>query len=435
MIEKFFGLKESGTTVRRELLAGLVTFLTMSYILVVNPNILGETGMDKAALFTATALASIVGTLLMAFLANVPIAQAPGMGLNSFFAVTVVLTMGYSWQFALTAVFVEGLIFLLLTFFNVREIIANSIPQMLKHAIPVGIGLFITFIGLQQSGIVTGNAFTMVALGNLADRGVWVAVAGLFIIGILMAKKVPGAMLIGIFVATIIAMILGVAHLPEGNLVSLPPSIAPVFAKFEWNHILSYDMLVVVFTLLMLNLFDTLGTLIGVASKANLMDKNGNFPQVRKALFADALATTTGAVLGVSTITAYVESAAGVAAGGRTGLTAVATALMFAVALFFAPIFLLVPAQATAPALIIVGLFVMTSILKINFDDFTEAIPAYLTIIMMPFAYSISEGIIFGILGFIFMKLFTGKAKDISIPIYIIGALFILKMVLDVVMA
>ena len=418
--------------VRKEMLAGIITFLTMSYILIVNPIILGSTGMDKGALFTATALASAIGTLCMALIARIPIAQAPGMGLNSFFAATVVLTMGYSWQFALTAVFIEGIIFIILTFFNVREIIVNSIPQTLKNAIPVGIGLFITFIGLQNAGLVVDSPHTMITLGSLADKGVWVAMIGLVLTGVLLARNIHGAILIGILTATVFGVFVDVTKLPEGSLVSLPPSILPVFAQFEWAHIFTFDMLIVVFTFLFVNLFDTVGTLIGVASKAGLIDKNGNFPQVKKALFADALGTTFGAILGTSTVTSYVESAAGVAAGGRTGLTAISTALMFLIALFLAPIFLMVPAQATAPALIIVGLFMLSSVIKIDFNDLTESIPAFLTMIMMPFAYSIAQGIIFGMLGYVFIKMLAGRKKDIKLPVYIISALFLMKIILDV---
>ncbi len=431
MLERLFKLQAHRTTVRKELIAGLVTFLTMSYVLVVIPNMMGETGMDKAALFTATALACIAGTLLLAFLANIPVAQAPGLGLNSFFVVTIVQTMGYSWQFALTAVFLGGLVFILLTLFNVREIIVNSIPSVLKHAIPVGIGLYITLIGLQLAGIITANPHTMVGLGDMGDKGVWVALLGLFLICALMAKNVPGAMLIGMLVSTGVAVALGITSFPQNEVVAVPPGIAPVFAQFEWDHILSMDMLIVVFTLVMVNLFDSLGTLLGVAMKAGLMDKDGNFPQIRKALLSDALGSTLGAILGVSTMTVYVESASGVAAGGRTGLASVGTALLFAVALFFSPLFLIVPAQATAPALIIVGLLMLTSIVNVNFDDWTESLPAFLTIIMMPFAFSISQGIVFGILGYICMKLLTGKVKEVSLPLYIIGALFLLKMMLE----
>lgn len=431
MIEKLFKLTENKTTVRTELMAGIITFLTMSYILIVNPNVLGATGMDKAALFTTTALATIIGTLLMALLANLPIAQGPGMGLNNFFAFTVVLTMGYTWQFALTAVFIEGLIFILLTFFNVRELIVNSIPQSLKNAIPVGIGLFITLIGMQNAGIIVGNPNTLVGLGDLSNHSVWIAVIGLIVTGILFARNVHGAILIGIVIATIAGVIFGDVHVPTGSIISLPPSIAPIFCQFEWNHIFSFDMLIVVFTFLFVNLFDTVGTLIGVASKAGLIDNNGNFPQVKKALFADALGTTCGAVLGTSTVTSYIESASGVASGGRTGLTAVSTAFMFFIALFLAPIFLMVPAAATAPALIIVGLFMISAVVKIDFSDMTESLPAFLTIVMMPFAYSIAQGIVFGFLSYVFLKVFTGQAKKVSATVFVITFLFLLKMVMN----
>ena len=431
MLEKLFKLTENKTTVRKELVAGLITFLTMSYILVVNPDILSRTGMDKAALFTATALVSIAGTLFMAFFANLPVAQAPGMGLNSFFTFTVVIGMGYTWQFALTAVFLQGIIFLILTFCNVRELIVNKIPQSLKDAIPVGIGLFITFIGLQNAGIVINNDHTLVGLGSMADKQVWVALLGLVVIGVLYVRNVPGAMLVGILVATVFALVVGVAKLPEGSLLSLPPDVSPVFFKFEWTQIFTFDMLIVVFTFLMVNLFDTIGTLLAVASKAGFIDKNGNFPKVKSALFADAMGTTVGAVIGTSTVTSYVESVSGVASGGRTGLASVGTACLFAIALFLAPVFLIVPASATAPALIIVGLFMINSILKINFDDFTEAIPAFLTMVMMPFTYSIAQGIVFGILGYIFIKFLSGKAKDVSLTVYVIGAVFLIKIVID----
>ncbi|WP_165027172.1 NCS2 family permease [Dysgonomonas sp. ZJ279] len=431
ILEKFFKLTENKTTIRREFVAGIITFLTMSYILVVNPNILSATGMDREALFTTTALATIIATLLMAFLAKLPIAQAPGMGLNSFFAFTVVLTMNYTWQFALTAVFIEGIIFILLTFFNVRELIVKSIPKVLKDAIPVGIGLFITLIGLKGAGIVVTDPNTLVTLGDFSQHSVWIAFLGLLVTGVLFARNVNGAILIGIVVATVFGFALGDIALPEKSIVALPPSIAPIFAQFEWDHILSLDMLIVVFTFLFVNLFDTVGTLIGVVSKAGFADEEGNFPQMKKALFADALGTTIGAVLGTSTITSYVESASGVASGGRTGLTAVSTALMFALALFLAPLFLMVPAAATAPALVIVGLFMISSVAKINFNDITEGLPAFITIVFMPFTYSIAEGIVFGMLSFTFIKVFAGKSKDVSATVYIIAALFLLKIVLD----
>jgi len=431
MLEKLFKLTENKTTVRKELIAGLITFLTMSYILVVNPNIMSQTGMDKSALFTATALVAIAGTLFMAFIANLPVAQAPGMGLNSFFTFTVVLGMGYTWQFALTAVFIQGIIFLILTFCNVRELIVNRIPQTLKDAIPVGIGLFITFIGLQNAGIVVNNDNTLVGLGDLANRQIWVALLGLVVISVLLVRNVPGAILIGIVVATIFALILGVTTLPEGSLLSLPPDVSPVFFKFEWAQVFTFDMLIVVFTFLMVNLFDTVGTLLAVASKAGLIDKDGNFPKVKNALFADAMGTTVGAIIGTSTVTSYVESVSGVAAGGRTGLASVGTACLFAIALFLAPVFLIVPASATAPALIIVGLFMINSVLKINFDDFTESIPAFLTMVMMPLTYSIAQGIVFGMLGYVLIKLLSGRSKDISLTVYIIGGVFLIKMAID----
>lgn len=432
MLNRFFKLKQHNTTVRTEIVAGIITFLTMSYILVVNPNILGATGMDKSALFTATALASVLGTLFMAFIPNLPIAQAPGMGLNSFFAFSVVLGLGYSWQMALTAVFIEGIVFIILTFFNVRELIVKSIPKSIKDAIPVGIGLFIAFIGLQNAGMVVKNDNTMVTLGDMSNPYVWVALLGLFVTAALYVKKVHGSFLIGIAASTIFAAILGLVKMPEGGKIfSLPPDISPVFAKFNWEHIFTLDMLIVVFTFLFVNLFDTIGTLLGVASKAGFIDKDGNFPQIKKALFADALGTTFGAILGTSTVTSYVESASGVASGGRTGLTSLSTAVMFAIALFLAPLFLMVPAAATAPALIIVGLFMITSVVQINFDDMTEALPAFLTIVMMPLAFSIAHGIVFGMLSFVILKSLSGRFKHISITMWVIFVLFVLKMVLE----
>lgn len=431
LLEKTFKLKENNTTIRKEFLAGLITFLTMSYILIVNPSILSTTGMDKDALFTSTVLATIFATLMMALYAKLPIAQAPGMGLNAFFAFTICGVMGYSWQFALTAVFIEGIIFILLTFFNVRELIVKSIPKVLKEAIPVGIGLFITLIGLKNAGIVVSNPDTLVSLGDFAQHSVWIALLGLVVTAVLYVRNVNGAILIGIVVATVFGIVLGDVTLPEGSIVSTPPSIAPIFVQFQWDDIFSFNMLVVVFTLLFVNLFDTVGTLIGVVSKAGLADEDGNFPQMKKALFSDALGTTVGSILGTSTITAYVESASGVASGGRTGLTSVSTALMFALALFFAPLFLMVPAAATSPALIIVGLFMISSVAKINFSDMSEGLPAFLTIVFMPFTYSIAEGIVFGMLSFAFIKVCAGKSKDVSTTVYVIAVLFLLKIILD----
>lgn len=431
LLEKNFKLSENNTTIRKEFVAGLITFLTMSYILIVNPSILSTTGMDKDALFTATALATIFATLMMALYAKLPIAQAPGMGLNAFFAFTICGVMGYSWQFALTAVFIEGIIFILLTFFNVRELIVKSIPKVLKDAIPVGIGLFITLIGLKNAGIVVSSPATLVALGDFSQHSVWIAMLGLLVTAVLFVRNVNGSILFGIIAATVFGVILGDVTLPDGSIITTPPSIAPIFAQFEWDHILSFNMVVVVFTLLFVNLFDTVGTLIGVVSKAGLADEDGNFPQIKKALFSDALGTTVGSVLGTSTVTAYVESASGVASGGRTGLTSVSTALFFVLALFFAPLFLMVPAAATSPALIIVGLFMISSVSKINFNDMSEGLPAFLTIVFMPFTYSIAEGIVFGMLSFAFIKLCAGKSKDVSVTVYVIAVLFLLKIVLD----
>lgn len=431
VLENTFKLTENRTTVRKELTAGLITFLTMSYILIVNPSILSTTGMDKDALFTSTALAAIFATLMMGLYAKLPIAQASGMGLNAFFAFTICGAMGYSWQFALTAVFIEGLIFILLTFFNVRELIVRSIPKLLKDAIPVGIGLFITLIGLKNAGIVVSNPSTLLAMGDFSQHGVWIAFLGLFVTAVLFVRNVNGSILIGIIAATLFGVILGDAALPATGIIGVPPSIAPIVARFEWDHVFSLNMLIVVFTLLFVNLFDTVGTLIGVISKTGLADGNGNFPQMKKALLADALGTTAGAVLGTSTITAYVESASGVAAGGRTGLTAVGTALMFALALFFAPLFLMVPAAATSPALIIVGLFMISSVVKIDFSNMSNGLPAFLTIVFMPFTYSIAEGIVFGMLSYTLIKVCTGRFKEVSVTMYVIAALFLLKIVLD----
>ena len=431
MIEKLFKLKENNTNIRTEILAGIITFLTMSYILAVNPQILGETGMDKGALFTTTAVAAIAGTIFMALIANVPIAQAPGMGLNNFFAFSVVIAMGHSWQFALTGVLLSGFCFMLLTIFNIRKIIVDNIPVALKNAIPIGIGLFITLIGLKSAGIVTPNQFTLVQLGNMADPNVWIAVLGLVVIAVLLVKKVHGAILIGIIISTIFAGFLGMIQLPQGSWITLPPSIEPIFFKFEWSSILTFDMLIVVFTFLMVNIFDAMGTLIGVISKIGKSEKDGSFPQLQKALFADALGTFVGAVLGTSPNTSYVESASGVAAGGRTGLTSVSTTLMFVLALFFAPIFLMVPAAATAPALIIIGLFMMSSVADIDFNEISEGLPAFVTIIFMPFTYSIANGIIFGMLSFTLVKLLSGKVKDVSITMYVLTLFFLIKIILD----
>ena len=420
-MEKFFELKKHNTDVKTEVLAGITTFMTMAYILAVNPLILSETGMDKGGVFTATALASVIATLIMALYAKYPFALAPGMGLNAFFAYVVVLDMGYSWQFALTAVFIEGIIFILLSFVKAREAIFNAIPMNLKKAVSVGIGLFIAFIGLSSAGIVTIGDGVPLTLGNIKDPGVLLALIGIVIMGFLLAKKVKGALLIGIILTTIIGIPMGVTLTPENGIISLPPSLSEVAFQFDWENVFSADMLLVIFTFLFVDIFDTIGTLTGVASKADMLDEEGKLPRVNKALFADAVGTVAGACLGTSTVTTFVESASGVAEGGRTGLTSLTTAGMFALSLLFAPLFTMVPASATGPALILVGLFMMSPIKEIDLDDFTEAIPAFLTIIMMPLAYSIAEGIVFGMLSYVILKLITGRGKEVSPAMYKIG--------------
>ncbi len=427
MLEKFFKLKENKTTVKTEILAGITTFMTMAYILAVNPEILSATGMDKNALFTATALSAFVATMVMALVAKLPFALAPGMGINAFFAFTVVLEMGHSWQFALTAVFLEGIVFIVLTAFNIRELIVNAIPLPLKHAISVGLGLFIAFIGLQNAGIITNNDAVLLGLGDMGSPSVLIALGGVILTAVLLSLKVRGALLIGIFAATIVGLPFGVTHIPEGNLVDTPPSLAPIFWKFEYSSIFTFDMLIVLFIFLFVDMFETVGTLVGVSSKAGMLDKEGRVPRVKQALFADSIGTFFGAIFGTSTVTTYVESASGVAEGGRTGLTALATALMFLIALFFAPVFTMVPAAATAPALILVGFFMMSPILKIDFDNYTDSIPAFITIIVMPLTYSIAEGIVFGMLSYVLIKLLTGKTKDVSVVMMVLAVLFILK--------
>lgn len=428
MLDKFFNITGSKSTLRTEITAGITTFMTMAYILAVNPDILSATGMDKGAVFTATALSAVIATLVMALVAKLPFALAPGMGLNAFFAFTVVLGMGYSWQFALTAVFLEGIIFLLLTAFNIRELIVNSIPLNLKHAVSVGIGLFIAFIGLKGAGVIADNPATLVSLGDMKDPGVIVGLVGILLTGVLFARKVKGSLLIGILFSTVLALILGVAKMPENyQFVSLPPSLEPVFFKFDFSQILTIDMAIVLFTFLFVDMFDTVGTLVGVSSKADMLDKDGKVPRVKQALFADAIGTFFGSMLGTSTVTTYVESAAGVSEGGKTGMTALTTAGMFALALLFAPVFIMIPSAATAPALVIVGLFMMSPILKIDLNDFTEAIPAFLCIIMMPLTFSIADGIVFGMLSFVALKLFTGRYKEVSPVMIVIAVLFIIK--------
>ncbi|NLP58453.1 NCS2 family permease [Lutibacter sp. B1] len=428
MLDTFFKISENKSTLKTEIIAGITTFMTMVYILAVNPSILSVTGMDKDAVFTATALSAVIATLVMALVTKLPFALAPGMGLNAFFAFTVVLGMGYSWQFALTAVFLEGIIFIILTAFNVRELIVNSIPLNLKHAVSVGIGLFIAFIGLKSTGLVVDNQATLVSLGSMKNPSVLVGLTGVIITGLLLSKKVKGALLIGILASTVLGLFVGVTHIPESfKLISLPPSIEPIFFKFDFSQVFSLDMLIVLFTFLFVDMFDTVGTLVGVSSKSGMLDEKGNVPRVKQALFADSIGTFVGAILGTSTVTTYVESAAGVAEGGKTGMTALTVAGMFALSLFLAPVFMIIPAEATASALIIVGLMMITPIVKINLTDYTEAIPAFFTIIMMPLTYSIAEGIVFGMLSYVILKMLTGKFKEVTPVMYIIAILFIIK--------
>ena len=425
MLEKLFGFDRNVTRVRTEVLAGITTFLTMAYILAVNPNILSATGMDKGALFTTTVVASAFATLLMAFYAKLPFGLAPGMGLNAFFAYTVCLTMGYSWQFALTAVLIEGLIFILLTVTNLREKIVDAIPVTLKNAIGAGIGLFISFIGLQNAGIIVNNDATLISMGNITSGPALLGMIGLVVTSVLLVKGVRGALLFGILITTLIGIPMGITKFD--GIVSTPPSIEPIFWQFEWHNIFTKEMIVVVFTFLFVDMFDTIGTLVGVTTKAGMMDKNGKIPHLKQAFMVDAIGTTAGAMLGTSTITTFVESASGVGEGGRSGLTSFVTAVCFLLSLFLAPFFLSVPGAATAPVLILVGLMMMSSVLKVDFTDYSEAIPAFICIIFMPLAYSISDGIVLGMISYVLINLFTGKYKKLTIGMYILAAIFVLK--------
>lgn len=428
MLKKLFGFNPAETTIRKEIVAGITTFLTMSYILAVNPSMFSLLdGMPGGAVFTSTALAAIIGCLAMAFWGKLPFGLAPGMGLNAFFVYSVCLGMGYSWQFALTAVFIEGLIFILLTLTNVREAIVNAIPLSLRNAIGAGIGLFIAFIGLTSSGVVVSDQATFVTLGDITSGSGLLALIGLVITGILFMRNVPGAILIGILITMVIGIAMGVTEFK--GVVSHPESIAPIFCQFEFENVFTLDMLVVVFTFLFIDMFDTVGTLVGVCTKANMIDKDGKIQRIRQAFMADAIATTAGAVLGTSTTTTYVESAAGVAQGGRSGLTAFSVAVCFAIALFFSPLFLSIPAAATAPALIIVGLLMLEPITKIPWNKLTEAIPAFICIVMMPFTYSISNGILLGMIAYVLINVVSGNYKQITPTMYILALLFILKFI------
>ena len=452
-LDKIFHLKENHTDVKTEVMAGITTFMTMAYILAVNPNLLSASGMDRGAVFTATALSSFIATCLMALLSNYPFVLAPGMGLNAYFTYTVVLGMGYTWQQALSAVFAEGIIFILLSLTNVREAIFNSIPMNLKHAVSVGIGLFIAFIGLQNAKIVVGNDSTLVSIfsfkssvaeGTFSSQGITVLLAliGVLVTAILLAKNVKGGILWGILITWILGILCQLTHLyvPNADLgyySLLPdfsngisvPSMMPTFMKMDFSIVFSLDFVVIMFAFLFVDMFDTLGTLIGVASKADMLDKDGKLPRIKGALLSDAVGTTVGAMCGTSTVTTFVESASGVAEGGRTGLTSLVAAVLFGLSLLLSPIFLAIPSFATAPALIVVGYLMLTSVTKIDFNDMTEAIPCFIAIIAMPFMYSISEGISMGVISYVVINVITGKAKEkkISLLMYILAVLFVLK--------
>ena len=452
-LDKIFHLKENHTDVKTEVMAGITTFMTMAYILAVNPNILSASGMDRGSVFTATALSAFIATCLMALLSNYPFVLAPGMGLNAYFTYTVVLGMGYTWQQALAAVFAEGIIFILLSLTNVREAIVNSIPMNLKHAVSVGIGLFIAFIGLQNAKIVVGNDSTLVSIfsfkssvaeGTFSSQGITVLLAliGILVTAVLLAKDVKGSILWGILITWVLGIICQLTHLyvpnadigyysllPDfSNGISVP-SMAPTFMKMDFSIVFSLDFVVIMFAFLFVDMFDTLGTLIGVASKADMLDKDGKLPKIKGALLSDAVGTTVGAVCGTSTVTTFVESASGVAEGGRTGLTSIVAGILFALSLLLSPIFLAIPSFATAPALIVVGYLMLTSVTKIDFSDMTEAIPCFIAIIAMPFMYSISEGISMGVISYVVINLITGKAKEkkISVLMYVLAILFVLK--------
>ena len=425
MLQKLFGFDPSKNKIKTEILAGITTFLTMSYILAVNPNMFALCGMPADSVFTATALAAIIGTLVMAFWAKLPFGLAPGMGLNAFFVFSVCLGMGHSWQFALTAILIEGIIFVILTLTNLREAIVNAIPVTLKNAIGAGIGLFIAFIGLQNAGLVVNNDATLVALGDITQGSALLAIIGIIITGILVIKNVPGGLLLGILITTLVGIPMGLTS--YNGVVSMPSSLDPIFMKFQWGDVLSMDMLVIVFTFLFVDMFDTIGTLVGVATKANMMQPDGKIPKIKQAFMADAIATLAGACMGASTTTTYVESASGVAQGGRTGLTAFSIAVCFSISLLFSPIFLAIPAAATAPVLILVGLFMMSPIKLIDFDRFSEAIPAFICVIMMPLTYSISDGILLGMISYVILNMLSGRFKKITPAMYILAILFILK--------
>ncbi len=428
LLQKLFKLDEYNTDVKTEVMAGITTFMTMAYILVVNPSILSAAGMDNGAVFVSTALSAAIATFFMGIVANYPMALAPGMGLNVFFANTIVLQMGYSWQFALMAVFIEGIIFILLTVTNIREKIVECIPMNLKFAVTSGIGIFIAYVGLQNANIVVNGA-----LGNMKDPLVILTLAGILLSGILVAKNKKGALLISIVIISVVGMVFGLVSLPQGIMSLDIPSIKPVFLQafsIDFKEIFSLDMLIAVFTLLFMDLFGTVGCLVGIAEKSNLVDEKGNIPRAKQVMLADAVGTTAGALLGTSTVTVFVESSAGISEGGKTGLTAITTGVLFVLSLFFAPIFIAIPAQATSAVLVIVGVMMAESLTKIDFTDFTNAIPAFITFTFIPLMNSIGDGIIFGILSYTILKLATNRKDEVSLSMIILSVLFIIKFIL-----
>lgn len=424
MLSKLFGFDPKLSTIRTEVMAGLTTFLTMAYILAVNPNILSETGMDKGAVFTTTVVISAIATMFMGLYAKMPLALAPGMGLNAFFAYTVCMIMGYTWQFALTAVFLEGLLFLLLTVTNLREKIVEVIPKTLKNAIGAGIGLYIAFIGLKSAGIIVDNPATLVSLGDITSGAPLLGLIGIVITAVMLVFNVKGALLWGIVLTALIGIPMSVTKFD--GVFSVPPAIDPIFLKFEWSHVFTKEMAIIVFTFLFVDLFDCIGTVIGVTERAGMV-KDGKIPRLKEIFMTDSLATTLGAIMGTSTVAVYVESAAGVNEGGRSGLTAFITGVCFLVALFFAPLFLAIPAAATAPVLVLVGLMMMGAVVKIDFNNYAESVPAFICVIMMPLTYSISDGIVLGHLSYIFINLCSGNYRKITMGMYVLAAFFLLK--------
>lgn len=428
MLKKLFGFDPRQTCLHTELLAGITTFLTMAYIPAVIPTILGATGMDKGALFTATILASVLATMLMAVYAKLPFVLAPGMGLSAFFAYTVCLTLGYSWQFALTAVLIEGLLFILLTITNLREKIVEAIPGTLKEALCVGIGLFIAFIGLQNAQVIVKNESTLVGMGDITSGPALLSMAGLLIMSVLMIKRVKGALMLGILITTLVGIPMGITTID--GVFSAPPSIEPIFCKFEWDKIFTKDMAIVVFTFLFVDMFDTIGTVVGVATKTGMVDKDGKIKNLKQAFLTDAIGTTAGSMLGTSTVTTTVESTAGIGEGGRSGLTAFVVGACFMLSLFLAPFFLAVPAAATAPVLVLIGMNMMSSVTNISFTDYSESIPAFVCMLFIPMAYSISDGIMLGMISYVLVNMVTGKYRKLTAGMYILAAILALKLLM-----